>query len=87
MVSMIFYVVRIDIEVFVPLWNQALFLFVGEICVKCLYPGDDSLVSIGACCISLASQVLLVMSKVMEITGSDIGTLGSLVHKLACVSP
>jgi len=39
-------------------WHQHLHP-VEEICVMCLYPGSDSLLHIGVCCKSLASQVLL----------------------------
>jgi len=66
MASINVYVVTIDISVSVPPWNRALFPRLGEVCVKCLSPGGDSLVDTGACCISLARQVLLVVSKEME---------------------
>jgi hypothetical protein len=61
MVSMNFYVVTIDISVSVPPLSRALFPRLGEVSVKCLSPEVDSLFDIGACCISLASQVLLVL--------------------------
>lgn len=61
-----FSVVTIDISVSVLLWNRALFPSLGEVCVKCLSAGGDSLVDTGACCITLASYVLLMVSKEME---------------------
>ena len=66
MVSINFYVVMIDISVSVLPWNRTLFPLLGEVCVKCLSPEGDSLVYSGACCISLARQVLLVVPKDME---------------------
>jgi hypothetical protein len=40
--------------------------------VKCLYPGGDSFLQVGVCCISLASQVLLKGPKELKITeGAD----------------
>jgi len=66
MVSINFYVVTIDISVSFPPWNPDLFPRLGEVSVKCLSAGRDSLVDTGACCISLARQVLLVVPKEME---------------------
>jgi len=66
MVSINFYVVAIDISVSVPPWIGALFPLLGEVCVNSLSPGGDSLADTGACCISLARQVRLVVSKEMK---------------------
>jgi len=66
MVSINFYVVTIDISMSAPPWNPALFPRLGEVCLKYLSPGGDSLVDTGACCLSLATQVLLVVPKEMK---------------------
>jgi len=40
---------------------------------------------VGVCFKSLASQVLLEASRQLEITGREIGTLGSMIHFLQAV--
>jgi len=44
---------------------------VKAIRVNGLYPGDDSLLHVGVCCKSLASQKLLMGYEEQEITGPD----------------
>jgi hypothetical protein len=54
---------------------------------KCLQEGYDSLLHVGVCCQSLASQVLLKEPKEMQITRRVIWRAGSAVHSPAFHTP
>jgi len=52
-----------------------------------VYPGGDSLLHIGICCKSNASQMPLKGLKEMGVYGHDIVTVGSVVHNLLVTVP
>jgi len=52
-----------------------------------VYPGGDSLLHIGICCKSHASQMPLKRPKEMGVSGHDFVTVGSVVHNLPATVP
>ena len=66
----------------VPPWHQHLYPGIDDTDVKSLKPGGNSLLYVSVCCKSPASQVLLKVSKKMELAGCRIRTVGRMVYKL-----
>jgi hypothetical protein len=56
-----------------------------QITVNRLWSGGDSLLHVGICCKSIASQMLLKVFKEMEIIGHEKGTARRVVHNIRSV--
>lgn len=54
--------------------------------VSCVFPGGDSLLHVSVCCKLLAILVLLKVSRLMEITGHEVWTIGTVVLNLLAVA-
>jgi len=63
------HIVVIYIYAFIPLWYQGIYPDLEEICVKCLWPGGDSLLHVGVCWKLCASWVLVNGLGQMAVTG------------------
>lgn len=75
------HVVAIDIWAFVLPWHQVLYPGMEEICVKCLWPGGDSVLCGRVYCKLIAGQVILKGSREFEVT-----VIGRVVQNHTCHS-
>ena len=62
-----------EIQASVPPWRWGSYTSLAGIGVKCLQPGGDSLIHVGICCKSLATEVVLKGSKRMRIDRRKVG--------------
>jgi hypothetical protein len=66
-----------------PPWHRGFYAVIEDTGAKRLWPAGDCLLPVGVCCKSLCSHVHFKGPKKRGITESEIGSLGSVIHKLS----